>query len=201
MSQVKPLRFAVTGGIGCGKSATGAALKTLGVAVLDSDDLAHTLLAGDTAVQGAIRARFGAGVFSAGQINRRVLGDLVFADPAARIDLEAILHPRIRRLTDQWLAALPVTPPAAVLIPLLYEVGRDADFPFVACVACAPTIQHERLQQRGWSDDEIARRLAAQLPTGEKVKRAHVVIWTDGAIENHEEQWQRVLPRLLPSSF
>lgn len=200
MSQVKPLRLAVTGGLGCGKSATGAALKSLGVAVLDSDDLAHELLAHDAAVHAAIRARFGECVFSEGTINRRALGSIVFADPAARTELEAILHPRIRRLTDEWLASVPATQPAAVIIPLLYEVGRDADFRFVACIACSPVLQHERLKQRGWADDEIARRLAAQLPTEEKVKRAHVVIWTDGAIENHTEQWQRVLSRLAHCS-
>jgi dephospho-CoA kinase len=196
MSEAKPLRFAVTGGIGCGKSATGAALKALGVAVLDSDDLAHALLAGDAAVHAAIRARFGEGVFREGTIDRPALGAVVFADPAARADLEAILHPRIRTLTDEWLAAQPATQPAAVIIPLLYEVGRDRDFPLAVCVACSPASQLERLKQRGWSGTEISRRLAAQLPTEEKVKRAQAVIWTEGALANHAEQWRTVLPPL-----
>ncbi len=196
MSEAKPLRFAVTGGIGCGKSATGAALKTLGVAVLDSDDLAHALLAGDVAVHAAIRARFGEGVFSEGTINRRALGAIVFANPTARTDLEAILHPRIRTQTDEWLAAKPASQAAAVIIPLLYEVGRDQDFTTVVSVACSPATQSERLKQRGWSEAEISRRLAAQLPTEEKVKRAQAVIWTEGAVENHAEQWRSVLPAL-----
>ncbi len=196
MSQVKPLRFAVTGGIGCGKSATGEALKTLGVAVLDSDDLTHDLLAGDDAVHAAIRARFGEGVFRDGKVDRRALGAVVFADPAARADLEAILHPRIRTLTDEWLATRPTTQPAAVIIPLLYEVGRDKDFTIAVSVACSPATQSERLKQRGWSEAEISRRTTAQLSVEEKVKRAQAVIWTEGAVENHADQWRSVLPAL-----
>ncbi len=196
MSEAKPLRFAVTGGIGCGKSATGTALQGLGVAVLDSDDLAHALLSGDAAVHAAIRARFGDGVFSDGKVDRRALGAVVFAALATRADLEAILHPRIRTLTDEWLAAQPATQPAAVIIPLLYEVGRDEDFAIVVSVACSPATQSARLKQRGWSETEISRRLAAQLPTEEKVKRAQAVIWTEGAVENHAEQWRTILPQL-----
>ncbi|HTH48415.1 MAG TPA: dephospho-CoA kinase [Candidatus Limnocylindria bacterium] len=196
MSEAKPLRFAVTGGIGCGKSATGDALKSLGVAVVDSDDLTHDLLAGDAEVHAAIRARFGETVFSQGKVNRRALGAVIFADPAARTDLEAILHPRIRALTDEWLASQPATQAAAVIIPLLYEVGRDKDFAIAVSVACSPATQSERLKQRGWSEAEISRRLGAQLPTEEKVKRAQGVIWTEGALENHAEQWRLVMPSL-----
>ena len=196
MSQPKPLRFAVTGGIGCGKSATGAALQSLGVAVLDSDGLVHDFLTRDADVQTAIRARFGDGVFRDGTVDRRALAAIVFADAAARADLEIILHPRVRTATDAWLAAQGATQSCAVIIPLLYEVGREKDFPLVACVACSPALQHERLRQRGWSEEEIARRLAAQWPTEEKVKRAQIVIWTDGAPENHAAQWRRALPEL-----
>ena len=196
MSQPKPLCFAVTGGIGCGKSATGAALQSLGVAVLDADTVVHDLLTRDADVQTAIRARFGDGVFRDGKVDRRALAAIVFAEPAARADLEGLLHPRVRIATDAWLAAQPPTQPCAVIIPLLYEVGRDRDFPLVACVACSPALQRDRLGQRGWLEEEVFRRLAAQLPTEEKVKRAQIVIWTDGALENHAAQWGRVLPQL-----
>lgn len=196
MSHPKPLHLAITGGIGCGKSATGTALQSLGVAMLDADAVVHDLLARDTVVQTAIRARFGEDVFRDGQVDRRALAAIVFADPAARADLEAVLHPRVRTATDAWLAAQPANQACAVLIPLLYEVGRDVDFPVISCVACSPLLQRERLRQRGWSDLEIDRRLAAQLPLEEKVKRAHVVIWTDGTLANHLEQWRKVLPQL-----
>lgn len=195
MNEPKPLRLAVTGGIGCGKSATGAALQSLGVAVLDSDAVVHELLSHDAEVRSAILARFGNSVFRDGRVDRRALAPIVFADSAARSDLEGILHPRVRTATDAWLLAQPATRPCAVIIPLLYEVGRDRDFPLAACVACSPALQQERLRQRGWSDEEITRRLAAQLPVEEKVRRAHVVIWTDGALENHGAQWRLVLAR------
>lgn len=186
-------RIGITGGIGCGKSATGEALRALGVPVLDTDTVAHELLAGDADAQSAIRARFGDGVFAGPAVDRPALGRVVFADPAARKDLEAILHPRIQAQTDAWLAEQTQRGPAAVLIPLLYEVGREKAFDLCVCVACSPETQRARLRERGWSDEEIDRRNAAQLSVDEKIKRADVIIWTDGVRENHEAQWRRVL--------
>jgi dephospho-CoA kinase len=193
MKPRNPRRIAVTGGIGCGKSATGAALRALGVPVLDTDEVAHALLANDADAKTAIRERFGAGVFAGDAVDRKALGQVVFAEPGARKDLEAILHPRIQAQTDAWLAAQPEAHPAAVLIPLLYEVGREKAFDLCVCVACSPSTQRARLRERGWSDAEIDRRNAAQLSVDEKIKRADVVIWTDGAMENHEAQWRAVL--------
>ncbi len=193
MKPRNPRRIAVTGGIGCGKSATGAALRALGVPVLDTDEVAHALLANDPDAKSAIRERFGAGVFTGDAVDRKALGQLVFGEPGARKDLEAILHPRIQAQTDAWLASQPEGQPSAVLIPLLYEVGREKAFDLCVCVACSPSTQRARLRERGWSDAEIDRRNAAQLSVEEKIKRAAVVIWTDGAMENHEAQWRRVL--------
>jgi dephospho-CoA kinase len=126
-------------------------------------------------------------------VDRSALGRVVFADPVARKDLEAILHPRIQARTEAWLAEQTQHGPAAVLIPLLYEGGREKDFDLCVCVACSPETQRARLRERSWSDEEIARRNAAQLSVDEKIKRADVVIWTDGAMENHAAQWRRVL--------
>jgi len=193
MNPRSPRHIAVTGGIGCGKSATGAALRALGVPVLDTDEVAHALLANDAAAKTAIQERFGNGVFTGDVVDRKALGQVVFAEPSARKDLEAILHPRIQAQTDAWLAAQPEGHPAAVLIPLLYEVGREQAFDLCVCVACSPATQRARLRERGWSDSEIDRRNAAQLSVDQKIKRADVVIWTDGVIENHEAQWRAVL--------
>jgi dephospho-CoA kinase len=193
MKPRNPRRIAVTGGIGCGKSATGAALRALGVPVLDTDEVAHALLANDADAKAAIRERFGVGVFAGDAVDRKALGQVVFAEPGARKDLEAILHPRIQAQTDAWMVAQPEAQPAAVLIPLLYEVGREKAFDLCVCVACSPSTQRARLRERGWSDAEIDRRNAAQLSVDEKIKRADVVIWTDGVMENHEAQWRAVL--------
>jgi dephospho-CoA kinase len=193
MNPRNPRRIAVTGGIGCGKSATGAALRALGVPVLDTDEVAHALLANDAAAKTAILERFGDGVFAGDSVDRKALGQLVFGEPGARKDLEAILHPRIQARTDAWLAAQPEGQPSAVLIPLLYEVGREKAFDLCVCVACSPGTQRARLRERGWSDAEIDRRNAAQLSVEEKIKRADVVIWTDGVMENHAAQWRAVL--------
>jgi CO dehydrogenase nickel-insertion accessory protein CooC1 len=103
MKPRNPRRIAVTGGIGCGKSATGAALRALGVPVLDTDEVAHALLANDADAKAAIRERFGVGVFAGDAVDRKALGQVVFAEPGARKDLEAILHPRIQAQTDAWM--------------------------------------------------------------------------------------------------
>ena len=95
MSHPKALHLAVTGGIGCGKSATGAALQSLGVAVLDADAVVHDLLSRDTEVQTAIRTRFGDSVFRDDQVDRRALAAIVFADPALDSRVFALAHERL----------------------------------------------------------------------------------------------------------
>lgn len=185
--------IAVTGGIACGKSTSGEALETLGVPVLDTDAVAHDLLVNDSAVRRELRDRFGAGVFSGDAVDRKALGRVVFADAAARQALEAILHPRIRSRVREWLATAGAGRVAAVQVPLLYEAGWEGEFGRVVCVACSPAVQRERLRSRGLDEAEIDRRLAAQMPVEEKMKRANVVLWNDGPKGRLVEQWHRVL--------
>jgi dephospho-CoA kinase len=79
-----------------------------------------------------------------------------------------------------------------VVIPLLFETGAEKCFDRTACVACTAPTQRERLRQRGWDDDEIARRIAAQLPAGEKIRRADYVIWSEGGMDSLQDQLQRI---------
>ena len=74
-----------------------------------------------------------------------------------------------------------------------YETGREEACDKIVCAACSPELQRKRLRQRDWSDEEIARRIAAQLNAEEKMKRADHVVWTDGPMDAHAAQWDALL--------
>lgn len=179
-----------------GKSTAGSILQRLRIPIIDTDQLARDLTAPGQETLGEIATAFGNGVLeSSGALNRPKLADLVFRDPAALRRLEAILHPRIQA---QWRARAAAwradgAPVGVVIIPLLHEKGYAGEFDATVCVACSTGTQQERLRERGWNPEEIARRSAAQLPVGEKLVRSRFVVWTEGRLTVHEEQWRRIL--------
>lgn len=193
-------RVALTGGIACGKSYVRAQFEALGVPTIDADALARDAVAPGTAGLAAVVARFGQEVLHAdGTLNRQYLARIVFGDAQAREGLEAIVHPEVRDATDRWFAALDAEEFSFAIadIPLLYEVGRDRDFDAVVVVACDPDTQRRRLSARdGISDAEARQRIGAQLPIGQKVRRADYVVLTDGTYEETDRQVATVLDRL-----
>ena len=189
--------FGLTGGIGMGKSAAAALLRARGVAVVDTDDLARQIVAPGQPALAEAQLAFGPDIVGAdGQLRRAELARIIFSDPAARQQLEAILHPRIRQL---WTAQVQAwraegQPVAVVIIPLLFETQAESSFDAVVCVACSAATQQARLAIRGWTPEQIAQRNAAQGPVGEKMRRANFVIWTEGGLDIHGEQWSHILP-------
>src|SRR5262245_21299038 len=142
------LKVALTGGIATGKSYVLAQFRRRGVPCLDADDLAHGVTASGTEATAAIAARFGSDVLAAdGAVDRARLGPIVFADPAARRDLEAIVHPAVYRAIAAGLRAFELVgdePFAIVDVPLLYETGADKNFERVIVTACLPATQLAR---------------------------------------------------------
>ena len=134
---------------------------------------------------------------SSGALDRRKLGAIAFSDPAARHDLERIIHPIVRARTDDWFAALDARQPFAIAdIPLLYETGRERDFDAVVVTACAEETQLRRVMRRdSITEAEARQRMAAQLPTSEKVSRADHVIKTDGSFEETNRQVRTCMRR------
>jgi dephospho-CoA kinase len=195
------MRIALTGGIATGKSHVRATFERLGVPTIDADTLAREAVALGTPGLSALVTRFGREYLDgAGALNRRALGELVFRDPAARHDLEAIVHPYVRRATDAWFDSLdPSRHPLAVAdIPLLYETGREGDFDAVVVTTCQPDAQIRRLMERNsLPEAEARRRIAAQLPLQNKVDRADFVIRTDGSHQETEQQVAAVIGELL----
>lgn len=186
----------ITGGVGMGKSTAGQLLRQRGLEVTDTDMLARQLTeSGQPALQ-EIAQRFGPQVLSPdGRLNRADLARVVFADAGARADLEAILHPRIRAAWEaqaqSWRATRREI--GAILIPLLFETEAAQRFDAIICIACSEASQRERLRHRGWSDDQIRQRLAAQWPLDRKIARSDFVVWTDTSLEIHAAQLERVV--------
>jgi dephospho-CoA kinase len=165
---------------------------------VDTDELARQLVQPGRPALVEIQNVFGPKViFNEHQLRRDKLAEIVFADPAARQKLEAILHPRIR---EQWLAQVETWrkenhPLAVIVIPLLFETQTESHFDKTVCVACSAVAQRERLFARGWTPEQIRQRIAAQMPVEQKIARADFVIWTDGALEVHARQIERLMAR------
>lgn len=194
------LVLGITGGIGMGKSTAAAILYKLGIESVDSDALAREASGIGKPGYWEILERFRdqSIVDTDGTINRGRLAKIVFNDSGALKDLEAILHPRIRRAWEEWLDRQRESGKraAAVLIPLLFEKAYDSYFDVAIAVGCGPGTQKQRLLSRGWDDAQIGARNAAQLALVDKMKRAKYVIWTEGAISTHEKQWVATLANL-----
>lgn len=189
----------LTGGVGMGKSACAQLLGARRVPVVDTDELARQVVEPGQPALAEVRQAFGAKIIGPdGRLCRDALAHQVFADPAARLRLEAILHPPIRRLWRAWMEAWRVEgqPLAVVVIPLLFETRAEEELDATLCVACSAATQRARLLARGWSEDQLAQRLAAQWPIERKLSLARYVIWTEATLEVHAAQLDRILRRL-----
>lgn len=191
MSTPGTRRVGLTGGIATGKTHVRARLAAYGVPTIDADLLAREAVAPGSEGLRQVAAHFGPEVLTqTGELDRGALGARVFTDSSARHALEAIIHPWVQRAIDAWFDALPPSCPYAVAdVPLLFEAGFEGGYDRVIVTACAPHTQLSRLMSRdGLSDTDARRRIAAQWPLAEKVRRADFVILTDGSLEDTEAQ-------------
>lgn len=195
--------YGLTGGIGAGKSVAAEMLRSRGIMVTDTDQLARQLVEPGQPALVEIVARFGNSVLLGDQLDRRAMARVAFADETARKDLEAILHPRIRQAwqaeTGRWREQ--GCPAGVVVIPLLFETGAEGCFDAVICLACSAATQQQRLYQRGWSDADIAQRLSTQWPVEQKMTRASYVIWNEGELAILAEQLDRIIPHVKPADY
>lgn len=184
------LRVVLTGGIATGKSAVAAVLRDHGVDTIDADQAARLAVAPGSAGLAAVTTRFGSGVLAPdGSLDRSALGRLVFADGAARADLERIVHPRVRVEIEDFFAALPAHVPGVAEVPLAYETGWATSFDVVVVVACRPETQRLRLAARDGLDREaVEQRLAAQWPIADKARLADAVVMTEGSLGDTRRQ-------------
>ena len=185
-----------------GKSTSARLLAERGVSIVDTDAVARELVEpGQQALSEIIR-HFGADMIDQdGRLRRSRLAEAVFGSPEKLKELEAILHPRIRqrwlKQTEQWREDGKAA--AAVVIPLLFETDAQAQFDAVLCVACSTGTQRERLNARGWPDEQIRQRITAQWPIEKKIAASHRVVWTEGDLAVHARQLEHILDYYLPS--
>jgi len=170
----------LTGSIGMGKSTTAAALRRLGVPVHDADRAIHRLIGRGGAAVEAIGRAF-PGVVQDGAVDRKRLGDIVFADPARLKRLEAILHPLARAGQLKFLrwAARRRAPVVVLDVPLLYETGGDRRCDAVMVVSAPAAIQAQRVLRRpGMTRAKFDGILRGQMRDAEKRRRAEFVVST-----------------------
>ena len=188
-------RIGLTGGIAAGKSTVAEIWRSRGATVIDSDDLAHRTLRPGTPTYQAIVATFGTAILNAdGTIHRPRLGEIVFADPARREALNAIVHPVVRAEWQRQLAA--ATGLGLVVIPLLFEVGAEKEFDCVVVVGCSESTQLARLVAKGLPAPQARARIQAQWPLPTKMDRGDFVIWNDGTPAVLHQQAERIWTKI-----
>ncbi len=181
-SKNAPFRVALTGGIASGKSTVADMFAELGVAVIDTDIIAREVVqAGQPALR-EIRKRFGSEVVDAvGNFDRRALRNIVFADEQARLDLEAILHPRIGAETRRQAEAA-TGPYQIIVVPLLVGSPLLGFVDRVLVVDCDEDLQIQRLLARDTETVEQARRILA----AQASREARLAI-ADDIIDNNQD--------------
>ncbi len=201
----KGLVVGITGGIACGKSEVGKILSRMGVAVRDTDEMAHELMRPGLPAYKKIVRSFGRQYLDArSRIDRRKLGERVFRNAGDRIKLERIVHPEVIRQLHRWLEGHRRRGRnAAGIVPLLFEVGWTAPWDAVICVTASRRTVLGRLRKRGLSRAEAQARIKAQMPVREKEDRADFVIRNNGDLPRLEKQtkktWLNVLRKESPS--
>lgn len=197
------LRVGLTGGIASGKTAVSDLLAAHGAVVIDADLLAREVVAVGTPGLRAVAERFGDTVLADdGSLDRAALGALVFADPRARQDLEAIVHPAVRARAAEIEAASPPDAVVVHVIPLLVETGQADAFDVVVVVDVAPDTQLTRLMARnGLSGQDARRRVAAQASREDRLAAADHILDNSGSPDDLRQMVARLwgeLPQIAP---
>lgn len=182
-----------------GKSTVAAFYESRGETIIDCDEIAREIVQPGSEALQVLRERFGEGIIGEnGGLDRKKLAAKVFANEKARCELEGVLHPRIRATWSGRVkqAGLEGKRRVFVVIPLLFETGAEKEFSKTICVGCSRETQIERLGARGWSEGEMAGRMAAQWEPAKKMDLSDYVIWSEGSISVCDEQALRILQRI-----
>ena len=190
----------LTGGIGAGKSTVAQFFAQLGALVIDADQLARMAIERGTDGFAEVMLRFGDEVIVNGDIDRKKLAEIVFSDPQARKDLEAIIHPRVQALFAEAVADLNDEDILIYEIPLLVETGAASKFDYIVTVESELELRKERLLKKGLYISQIEKRMASQASPEARAAIADKVIRNDGdedsLLRQVEILWEGVLQPL-----
>jgi len=201
MDAPSQLAFSVglTGGIGCGKTTVADMFGALGAAIVDTDQIAHSLTAPHGAAMPALLAEFGDDFATAdGALDRAKMRALVFTDAGARARLEAILHPRIREATAAA-AAIATGDYVVYVVPILIESGTWRErVSRVLAIDCPEEVQIARVMARnGLSEDQVRAIMAAQVTRAQRRAAADDIILNDDGLEALRPQVEALHARYL----
>lgn len=193
------LSVGLTGGIGSGKSEVLKRFKARGATVVDADLAARAVVEPGTDGFEEVVKEFGPEVVGPdGSLDRARLGAIVFADPARRAALNAIVHPRVGALMAEWAAAAPPGGIVVYDVPLLVEGGADRGYAAVIVVDADDEVRFARLlRDRGMSRADAEARMAAQATRAERLAAADYVVVNDGSLEDLDRETDRVWSELL----
>jgi dephospho-CoA kinase len=188
----------LTGGIGSGKSAVAELLSSYGAVIVDADVLAREAVAPGSPGLARVVEEFGPDVLAGdGSLDRARLAGLVFADPDRRAALNAIVHPYVRRRSEELTAAAPEGAVVVQVVPLLVENDLQGGYDVVVVVDASDEVQEQRLVGlRGMTPEDARARIAAQAGREERRAAADVVIDNDGTRAELEEQVRELWDRL-----
>jgi dephospho-CoA kinase len=189
----------LTGSIGMGKSTAAMTLRRLGIPLFDADRAVHRLLALGGAAVEPVAAEFSGVRAENGGIDRALLGQRVFSDPAALARLEGIIHPMVEACEKRFLGFCRArrVPIVALDIPLLFESGSERRCDYVLVVSAPGLIQRQRVLRRsGMTESRLAAILKNQMPDREKRQRADFIVPT-GLSRNLSLRRMRSVVRIL----
>ena len=184
------LRVGLTGGIGAGKGEVARQLAAYGALVIDADQVAREVVAPGTPGLDEVVAAFGPGVLRPdGSLDRALLGEIVFSDPALRGKLNAIVHPRVGERMREIEETAGEQDVVVHEIPLLAENGLAGAFDVVVVVDAPPAVQVERLVSiRGLTESHALARMSAQATREERLAVATMVVDNSGSLEDLDER-------------
>jgi dephospho-CoA kinase len=197
----KVYRVGLTGGVASGKSTVTRIFRGLGVPIIDTDELARDVVEPGQPPLERLVERFGASILTAdGHLDRPALRTIVFSDPKARADLEALIHPAIGAEVESR-SAVSGGPYQILVIPLLVEKNLASQLDRVLVVDCEEEMQIQRLRARDGSTLEEARAiLNAQASRTARLQAAHDVIKNDGAVAGLQAQVSALHARYLKNA-
>jgi dephospho-CoA kinase len=196
------LKVGLTGGIAAGKSVVGEMFAALGAHVIQADEIAHQLMQPGDAVYQEVVAHFGAGILDpGGTVNRARLAELAFGGNPSRVqELNQIVHPAVIHRQEEWMEQVAERDPHAIALveaALILEADMAKRLDRLIVVTCHPEQRIERWARRLNVDEqtarrEVSRRMAAQLPDGEKIKAAHYVVDNSGSLDETRRQVKEI---------
>ena len=207
-SQKTTIVVGLSGGIGSGKSFVAGLLQDLGAQVFDADRAGHDVLC-EGEVKELLRQRWGNQIFDTnGEVDRQAVAGIVFGgDDNAATELrflQSISHPRIQHTLEKFIETFRVAGNSASIVvdaALLFEAEWDQCCDKVIFVDCLESVRWQRCRDRGWSDEEIVQRQAAQLEIQAKRRRSDLILDNSGTRENTTKQLQSMWPVLNTSEI